>query len=119
MNEKWSLDILDKGYDDPKFKADFAKVDTLIEEAHKLAASLDENNRKETIIKIIKLREEFEILIQELYSPPVFRYRKSSGASRTCVRACSRTSSGPRGGRPPPRFCPFPDRIRTYRSRSG
>ncbi|MBQ9342315.1 MAG: M3 family oligoendopeptidase [Lachnospiraceae bacterium] len=68
MNEKWSLDVLYKSYDDPKFKADFAKVDTLIEEGHKLAASLDPNKRKECIVKIIEKKEEFEDLIQELYS---------------------------------------------------
>ena len=54
MNEKWSLDILYKGYDDPKFKADVAKADELIEREHKLSASLDPNKRKETIIEIIK-----------------------------------------------------------------
>ena len=32
MNKEWSLDVLYKGYDDPKFAADEAKLDSLIAE---------------------------------------------------------------------------------------
>ncbi|MBQ1871287.1 MAG: peptidase M3, partial [Lachnospiraceae bacterium] len=67
MNEKWSLDILYKGYDDPKFAEDLKKADELIEKTHKLSAALDPNKRKETIIEIIKLREESEVLSGELF----------------------------------------------------
>ena len=67
MNEKWSLDILYKGYDDPKFAEDLKKADALIEKTHKLSAALDPNKRKETIIEIIKLMEESEVLSGELF----------------------------------------------------
>lgn len=67
MNEKWSLDILYKGYDDPKFAEDLKKADELIEKTHKLSAALDPNKRKETIVEIIKLREESEVLSGELF----------------------------------------------------
>ncbi|MBQ2583256.1 MAG: M3 family oligoendopeptidase [Erysipelotrichaceae bacterium] len=40
MNKEWSLDVLYKGYDDPKFAEDEAELDRLIEEFTAFAADL-------------------------------------------------------------------------------
>ena len=40
MNKEWSLERLYKGYDDPKFAADEAKLDSLIREITEFSADL-------------------------------------------------------------------------------
>lgn len=66
MNEKWSLDVLYKNYDDPKFKADMAKIDELIAESHKLVAALNPADAKNEIKKIIDLQERFDVLVNNI-----------------------------------------------------
>lgn len=68
MNMTWDLEIMYKGYDDPKYKEDFNKVFDLIKEVNALSENLDVNNAKECIEKSLKLDEQTEELLSELFS---------------------------------------------------
>ena len=54
MNKEWSLDVLYKGYDDPKFEADEKELDQLIKEFTEFAADL-KGDPKEELVKGIDL----------------------------------------------------------------
>lgn len=68
MNSEWNLDILYKGYDDPKFAADMAKLDECITAINELAAELTNLDPKEAVIKGIKLMEEMNTTAMNLFS---------------------------------------------------
>ena len=69
MNENmtWDLEIMYKGHNDPKYKADFKALKKKIEEVKKLTS----NNKLDDLAFVegyLKLDEEIEALISELYS---------------------------------------------------
>lgn len=68
MNMTWDLEIMYKGYEDPKYKEDFNKVFELIKEVNALSEKLDVNNAKECIEQSLKLDEQTEELLSELFS---------------------------------------------------
>ena len=41
MNSEWSLEVLYKGFDDPKFAADFEKFDGIIGKINSLAEGIN------------------------------------------------------------------------------
>ena len=51
MNSEWSLDILYKGYDDPKFAADMAKLDERCARLNELAASLPDRPKTAAAVR--------------------------------------------------------------------
>ena len=68
MNMTWDLDILYKGYDDPKYNEDIKKAEELIKKIVSLSLELDVVSAKECIEKELKLEEEFNSIILELYT---------------------------------------------------
>ena len=68
MNKEWSLDILYKGYDDPAFKADFEKVDTVQAEMHKKVLELPNMTEEDALVAGLKATEEFSELLEKLFS---------------------------------------------------
>lgn len=68
MNMTWDLEIMYKGYEDPKYKEDFNKVFELIKEVNALSEKLDVNKAKECIEQSLKLDEQTEELLSELFS---------------------------------------------------
>jgi len=69
MNENmtWDLEIMYKGHNDPKYKSDFKALKKKIEEVKKLTS----NNKLDDLAFVegyLKLDEEIEALISELYS---------------------------------------------------
>lgn len=68
MNMTWDLDILYKGYDDPKYANDYKKLEELISKLQATCANLSVENAKECIETELKLEEEFNSVIIELYS---------------------------------------------------
>ena len=68
MNSEWSLDVLYKGFDDPKFIADFAKLDECIAETNAFAAELGSLEPKAALLRYIELGERDRLLIEDLYS---------------------------------------------------
>ena len=68
MNLIWDLEILYKGYDDPKYVSDVEKVKEIINKFHELANTLESLSQIEAIEKELRLEEELSALISELYS---------------------------------------------------
>lgn len=68
MNMTWNLDILYKGYDDPKYASDYKKAEELVAKLIKSCDALNVENAKELIEKELKLEEEFNSVILELYT---------------------------------------------------
>lgn len=68
MNMTWNLEIMYKGYDDPKYISDNQKVLELIKEMNELVAKLDVNNAIYCIEKELKLEEELNKVLSELFS---------------------------------------------------
>ena len=69
MYDRWSLDVLYKGLDDPKFSEDRKKLSEAIEEMIALADEWEKNpgaNRREMTKKTLLLREKFELLVFDL-----------------------------------------------------
>ena len=66
MNSEWSLDVLYKSYDDPKFKADMARLDECCKRVNELAAALDAMPKTaETIETILRAMEELDIAVND------------------------------------------------------
>ena len=68
MNMTWDLEILYKGYDDPKYLSDCQKVEKLIKEINEHSLTLNEKNALECIEKELKLEEQLQILLEELFT---------------------------------------------------
>lgn len=66
MYDKWSLDVLYTGFDDPKFQSDFEQLDVLVEKANAFAASLGEKDARTTAKESLLLMEEFRTLLMNL-----------------------------------------------------
>lgn len=68
MNSEWSLDVLYKGYDDPKFIADFAKVDEIVANTKAFAAKMNDMDPKEALLTYIRENEANSQIISDLFS---------------------------------------------------
>ena len=66
MNTTWNLDVMYKGYDDPKYINDIKKVEETIKNIKNLV--LDENNPVKTIEASVTLTEQLNTLLMELFS---------------------------------------------------
>ena len=68
MNMTWNLEIMYKGYDDPKYISDNQKVLEIIKEMNELVGKLDVNNAVSCIEQELKLEEELNKVLSELFS---------------------------------------------------
>ena len=68
MNLTWDLDILYKGYDDPKYLNDVEKVKQLIKDINELSLKLDVNKKIECIESSLKHDEELTKVLSDLFS---------------------------------------------------
>ena len=68
MYDKWSLEVLYSGFDDEKFQKDMARVDELITAYQTFAENLGKNEERETVKQALLMDEEFELLVDSLYS---------------------------------------------------
>lgn len=66
MNGEWSLDVLYKGYDDPKFAEDMAAFDAACARMNELAAALDGMEPAKALHEIILAMEELNRLASNL-----------------------------------------------------
>ena len=66
MNSEWSLDILYKGFDDPKFSEDLTSFEKKAKELDELSKTLSHENEKKDLLQIVKVLEEFELLEKHL-----------------------------------------------------
>ncbi|MBE6129734.1 MAG: peptidase M3 [Erysipelotrichaceae bacterium] len=74
MNKEWSLEKLYKGYDDPRFAADEAKLDQLLKDYAEFAAHL-EGDPKAVLKQAVTLNQELSAVTDSLTS---FAYLKQS-----------------------------------------
>ena len=68
MNLAWDLDVLYKGYDDPKYINDYQKVLELIKEINAHANNLENLSVVSAIEKELKLEEQLQVLLEELFT---------------------------------------------------
>ena len=68
MYDKWSLDVLYSGFDDPKFQNDVKEMDVFIQKFDCLANSLDSADERTTLIQILELNEAYTIHINRLFN---------------------------------------------------
>ncbi|MBP3569325.1 MAG: M3 family oligoendopeptidase [Lachnospiraceae bacterium] len=68
MYDKWSLEVLYSGFDDEKFHRDIAKADEMIKEYQAFAETLGQKEERETVKQALLMDEEFELLVDRLYS---------------------------------------------------
>lgn len=68
MNMTWDLDILYKGYDDPKYISDYQKVLEIIKKFNEFVNTLSVDNAVKCIEEELKLEEELNSLLEELFS---------------------------------------------------
>lgn len=68
MQERWSLDELYKGYNDPAYSEDLKKVDELIAKINALPEKLGSQSAKENVLEYINLSEEFALVSRKLAS---------------------------------------------------
>lgn len=66
MNTTWNLEVMYKGYDDPKYINDFKKVSEIVNNINSL--KLDNNNPILTIEENLRLTEELNTLLMELFT---------------------------------------------------
>ena len=65
MNKEWSLDKLYKGFDDPKFAADEAKLDQLLNDYAQFAKDLD-GDPKEILKQAVRFNQDLEEVAYDL-----------------------------------------------------
>ena len=68
MYDKWSLDVLYTGFDDPKFKKEFQEIDEYIEKFKGQAASLGSKDARTTAKECLTLIEDFQKVFFRLAS---------------------------------------------------
>ena len=67
MNSEWSLEVLYKGFDDPKFSADFEKFEGIIGKINSLAEGINNMQPKEAVMSYLTLSEELSLTMMSLY----------------------------------------------------
>ncbi|MCH5184025.1 MAG: M3 family oligoendopeptidase [Oscillospiraceae bacterium] len=67
-NYEWSLDVLYKGYDDPNFAEDSAKLDEALARTNRFAEEIPSMPPREALLAYIQQGEEDQHLIMRLYS---------------------------------------------------
>lgn len=68
MYDKWSLDVLYTGFDDPKFEKEFWEIDEYIERFKAQAASLGSKDARTTAKECLTLIEDFQKVFSRLAS---------------------------------------------------
>ena len=68
MNYEWSLDVLYKGYDNPDFARDMAKLDDAIDRTNRFAEEIASMSPREAVMEYIRQGEEDHLLLSKLFN---------------------------------------------------
>lgn len=68
MSYEWSLDVLYKGYNDPKFAEDLASLDEALARTNRFADEIASIPPRDALLEYIKQSEADELLISRLFS---------------------------------------------------
>lgn len=95
MNKEWSLDVMYKGYDDPKFKADYAQLEELAQNAKQEMAKASELSDVEGLEKAIGILEQVNVLTRNLgeYASLRSSTDTSDGETNSMVNKIDRLAS--------------------------
>ena len=95
MNKEWSLDVLYKGYDDPKFAADEARMDELIAEFTEFSKD-PSGDPAEVLKKAITMEQELTALMSDLFEFAMLRMSTNSSdvESKAAAGRLARKRSG-------------------------
>ena len=95
MNKEWSLDVLYKGYDDPKFAADEARMDELIAEFTEFSKD-PSGDPAEVLKKAITMEQELTALMSDLFEYAMLRMSTNSSdvESKAAAGRLARKRSG-------------------------
>lgn len=66
MNSEWSLDVLYKGFDDPRFQEDFNKVDEVCGKVNAFAEGLPGGDARENLLTYIDLQEQMSGMVYSM-----------------------------------------------------
>ena len=77
MNKEWSLDVLYKGYDDPKFAADEARMDALIAEFTEFSKD-PSGDPSDVLRRYITMEQELTALMSDLFEYCMLRMSTNS-----------------------------------------
>lgn len=66
MNDTWSLDVLYRGYDDPKFLEDLKKADQICDNMNELSKTLSKYETKDALNRIVDVLEEMTAIAESL-----------------------------------------------------
>lgn len=66
MNSEWSLNVLYKGFADPKYTEDVQAFAQKAKECDELSKKLNHDHEKEDLLQMVSLLEEFEVLERRL-----------------------------------------------------
>lgn len=84
MNKEWSLDVLYKGYNDPKYKEDKEGLRKLIQAIETFCNTLKDSNEEEaTFVKAVDYMEELQLLASRLGSYVFSREAVNTSDSET------------------------------------
>ena len=80
MNSEWSLDVLYKGYDDPKFQADLARLDACCQQVGALAAGL--SDKPKTAASVEEILRSMEAINEVVYDLASFTELRAAANTR-------------------------------------
>ncbi|NBK96438.1 MAG: peptidase M3 [Erysipelotrichia bacterium] len=66
--KEYNLDVLYTGFDDPKYKEDFQALEDVCKQMNEYSDNLSIPNQKETVITILKLSEQLQSLVEDLFT---------------------------------------------------
>ena len=66
MYDRWSLDVLYSGFDDPKFQSEFQQLDEFVEKFKTAATTLDSKDARTTTKELLTLNEEYHKVFHRL-----------------------------------------------------
>lgn len=66
MYDRWSLDVLYSGFDDPKFQSEFQQLDEFVEKFKNTAESLGSKDERTTTKEALSLLEEYQRCLHRL-----------------------------------------------------
>ncbi len=68
MYDRWSLDILYSGFEDPKFQKEFQQLDEFLEKFKNTVASLGSKDARTTAKELLILKEDYQTTVNRLAS---------------------------------------------------
>ena len=101
MNDRWDLEPIYKGFEDPAFEEDLKKLGNLVEEMKTLSQGLKAAEPVEALVEGIRIQEELTDLVGRLTAYPSLRQAANTGDDEAAsamgrIRGIYSDAAGPR-----------------------